>query len=793
MNLNFLLKFIKRNKFYTAVNLVGLSLGIACWWLISVYVSNELNYDGNQKNRHRIYRLTTTAIIQGESTRAAGSSAITGPRLLKAFPEIEATATFEIAQKVLVKYQDKIFPETDFYNASKDVFKVFSYHLLKGDPRTALENPSSIVLTESIARKYFGNADPIGRQVFINQGLYQVTGLLQDLPKNSDLYFTGLLSFDPLKVDDPLDLEYYTYILVKPAANNAGGRGPAVFAQQFDSRLVALSDRLFNDQLSSTGERVKLYLHAQPMAGMHFDNGYLVDTPKGEKAYIYIFPLVGFFILLIVCINYMNLSIAQSTRRSREIAVKKVAGASAGQLFLQFMQESLFVALVSLVMAGGMAIAAIPFFNQITGKGISLSDLMHWQTLAVLLVVYIFVALSSGIYPAVYLSRLNPVAIIKSSFTQGGKRSLLRASLIVTQFVISNGMIACSIIAYNHLLYLRKTDLGFNKGQLVVVEVPGDSAIYSGLVAFRNTLEQQASIGKVAFGGMGSLPGGQKEACSAVIESDTGSRTMMINNSFVDGHYDQLLQIDLLQGHDFDLVSRPDSNANVLVNEALVREIGWKDPIGKTIQANGERSKVIGVIRDFHYSSLHNKLEPLVVHYQSGLPIYIFIRVAPTNLGSVADEWRKNIRHYAFDYHFVDQVFDEQYKYDTNLMKLFSVFCLATVLVACIGLFGLFSLGTAQRTKEISIRKVLGGKPTSIIYMLSRNFITNILFSIMISTPIAWYCMTAWERNFAYHEKITLTIFLLSGLISLLIALGTIFFQALKAARTNPARALKAE
>jgi putative ABC transport system permease protein len=793
MSLNFLLKFARRNKFYTLLNLAGLSLGIACWWLISAYVGNELNYDGYQRNRHRIYRLTTTAVVQGVPTRAAGTSAITGPRLMKDFPEIEATATFVIAQKVTVRFQNKIFRETGFYDASRDVFKIFSYHLLEGDPRTALEKPNSIVLTESIAKKYFGTTDPIGRQVSVNENLYQVTGVLKDLPKNSDLYFTALRSFDPLKVDDPFNLEYYTYILVTPTANGSTDDGTDAFVHRFDNRLVGFSDRLFNDQLNSNGENVRLYLHAQPMAGMHFDNSYLVDTPKGEKAYVYIFPLVGFFILVIVCFNYINLSIAQSTRRSREIAVKKVVGASMGRLFQQFMLESLLMAFAALVLAAGLAIAAIPFFNQITGKEISPSDLLNWRTLIILLISYVFVGLSSGIYPAIYLSRLNPLAIIKSNFTQGGKGNFLRASLLVTQFVISNGMIACSIVAYNHLLFLRKADLGFNSSQLVVIEVPAGSNINSGLVAFRNTLEKQGSIGLVAFGGIGSLPGGHKEASSAVVQSDTGKRTIMVNNSFVDQHYNQLLQIRLLQGSDFGQVSQPDSNAYVLVNEALVKAIGWKEPIGKTIRADGEKSTVIGVIKDFNYSSLHNKLEPLVVHYQSGSPIYLFLRVAPANIGLVADLWHKNIPHGPFDYRFVDQVFDEQYKYDSNLMTLFTGFCLVTVVVACIGLFGIFSLRTAQRTREISIRKVLGGSPAGIIYVLSRKYMANVLIAILISTPVAWYCMTAWERNFAYHEKISLGTFMASGASSFVIALGTILVQALRAARANPARALKAE
>lgn len=793
MSLNFLLKFIKRNKFYTAINLIGLSLGIACWWLISVYVGNELNYDRYQQNRQRIYRLTTTIIVQGSPTLAATSSAVTGPRLLKEFPDIEATATFMDAKKVTVKYRDQIFPETGFYKASRDVFKVFSYRLLEGDPATALENSSSIVLTERIAKKYFGNSDPMGRQIYINQHLYQVTGVLQDLPRNSDLYFVGLLSFDPLKADDLSHLDYYTYVLVRSSANDAGGRGAREFVKRFEDRLVSFSDRLYNDELSKTGQDVKLYLHAQPLAGIHFDNRFLVDTPKGEKAYVYVFPLVGLFILLIVCINYTNLSIAQSARRSREIAVKKVVGATIRRLFLQFMQESFFMAFLAALLAAGIATAAIPLFNNITGKEISPAELFDWKTLLVLLAVYLFVGFVSSIYPAIYLSRMNPLGVINSNFTQGGKRNFLRASLTITQFVISNGMIACSMIAFNHLQYLRKTDLGFNTNQLAVVYVPGDSAVASGALAFRNALEGQAYIGSLSFGGVGSLPGGEKFTGSAIVESDTGRRTVVVNHSYVDDRYNHLLNITILKGRDFDKAVRSGSVAPILVNETLAKEVGWKDPIGKRMEANGETSEIIGVIKDFHYTSLHNKLEPLVIHYQSGLPSYIFMRVAPANLGRVAEEWRNNIHQYAFDCRFVDRVFDEEYKKDEKLMTIFGSFCVIAVMLACMGLFGFFSMSAGQRTKEISIRKVLGGGPVGIVYLLSKNFMVNIIFSILLSTPVAWYCMVVWERDFAYHEKITLWIFLFSGALSVLIALTTIIFQAMKATRTNPARALKAE
>ena len=793
MNLNFLLKFLRKNKFYAIVNLAGLSLGIACWWLISVYVRNELNYDGYQQNKHRIYRLTSTILVQGKPSEVAGSSIATGPALLKNYPEVERTATFTVTEKMTVRCQNRVFPELGLYKASKDVFSIFSYRLLEGDPHTALERPASVVLTKTLAKKYFGDTDPLGKQIYINNQVQQVTGVLQDLPLNSDLYFTGLMALDPSKVDDLFDLSYYTYILVKEHSNGPGGRDAKTFEKHFDTQLVTFSDKLFNEPLKSTGQDVKIYLHAQPMTGIHFDNSYLVDTPKGELSYLYIFPLVGLFILLIVGINYMNLSIAQSAKRSREIAVKKVSGATGGELFFQFIQESLFMVFLAFVLAGCLAAVAIPLFNNITGKGISWSELFDWPTLLILVLLCFFIGILSSVYPAMYLSRLNPVDVIKSNFTRAGRKNWLRPSLIILQFVISNGMIACSLIAYNHLRYLEKKDLGFNRNQLLVAYVPDDSTVYSGTVAFRNALEQRVSVGKLAFGGIGSLPGAGGLGGSAIIETDTGKRTLLVYASAVDEQYNPLLGITIVKGRNFDKVSRSDSNLSVLVNETLVRMIGWKNPIGKTIEANGRRSTIIGVIKDYHYTSLHNKLEPLVVYYKSGSPSYIFMRAGAADLASIAAEWHKYVPQYPFDYRFVDQVFSGEYKNDQRLMDLFTGFCVIAVFAACIGLFGLFSMKVGERAKELSIRKVLGGTSSGAIYLLSKDFFLNISIAILLSTPVAWYCMTLWERDFAYHENITILVFLFSGALSILLALATIVFQALKATRTNPAKVLRAE
>ena len=795
MNLNFLLKFLRKNRFYAIINLAGLSLGIACWWLISVYVRNELNYDGYQQNKHRIYRLTSAITVQGKLSQTAGSSPATGAALLKNYPEVERTATFEIqsGNKLGVRYRNRIFPETGFYKATKDVFNIFSYRLLEGDPHTALERPASVVLTKTLAKKYFGDEDPLGKPIYINNELHQVTGILQDLPPNSDLYFTGLISLDLSKIDDLFDLSYYTYILVNDKANGYGGQDSKAFVKRLDTQLAAVSDKLFNQPLKSAGQDIRIDLHAQPMAGMHFDNSLLTDTPKSERSYLYIFPLVGLFILLIVGINYMNLSIAQSAKRSREIAVKKVSGATIRQLFLQFVQESLFMVCLALVLASCLAMAAIPLFNNITGKGISLSELFEGPTLLILVGLCLSIGIISSVYPAMYLSRLNPVSVFKSNFTRAGRNHWLRPALIILQFVISNGMIACSVIAYNHLRYLEKKELGFNKSQLLVVNVPDDSTVYSGTVAFRNALEQRTSIGHLAFGGIGSLPGGKTLTGSANIESDTGKRIVVVNSSVVDEQYTPLLGITIVKGRNFDKAPRSDSNFSVLVNETLVREIGWKNPIGKMIDANGRRATIIGVIKDYHYTSLHNKLEPLVVYYKSESPSYIFLRAGAGDLASIAAEWHKAVPQYAFDYRFVDQVFADEYKRDQRLMTLFSSFCVIAVFAACIGLFGLFSMNVGERVKEICIRKVLGGSAAGAIYLLSKNFLLNIFIAIPISTAVAWYCMALWERDFAYHEKITIAVFLFSAALSILLALATIVFQALKASRSNPARVLRSE
>ncbi|HWK03639.1 MAG TPA: ABC transporter permease [Puia sp.] len=793
MKLRFFWNVLKKNKFYTVINLLGLSLGIGCWWLISMYVRDELNYDSYQKNRQLIYRMNTKVAIDGKVNLAATSSAMLGFELEKDYPEITATATFERLQKLSFRYGDLIFPEDRFFNATKNVFKIFSYQMIEGPATGALDKPNTVVLTQSIARKYFRDKEAVGQSVYINNTPYEVTGVLKDLPLNSDLYFTGLISFDPKTVDDRMLLRYYSFILVNGNSDKDPGPGHKTFIKTFNERLVHFSDSYYNHQLKSMGQNIRIDLQVQPMEGMHFDTGLLYDTPKSEKSYTYIFPVIAFFILLIVCINYMNLSIAQSSKRSREIAVKKVSGATIRQLFLQFIGESFFTVFIAFIVAACLVALAIPLFNNITGKEIELFSLLQWPIPLTLLIVYLFVGFISGIYPALYLSKLNPVSVLKSNFTQGGSRNFLRTCLIITQFVISNGMIASSIIAYNHLQFLKEKDLGFNKKGLAVLYIPDDSAVYKEMRPFKNELQQTAGIREVAFGGRGALPGGKRETSSANIETDNGNVSMLVNHAYIDDSYASLLNIQLKEGRFFDKAMATDSVETILVNETLARKVGWKNPIGKTIEYSGTRSRIIGVIKDYHYTSLHNMLEPQVIHYLTDQPNFAFIRIQPGNVGAVREIWNKYIKQYAFDCRFVDQVFEVEYTKDEKLMAIFSSFSVITIFVACIGLFGLFSITVAHRIKEIGIRKVLGGSSIGIVYLLSKAFISNMLVSILLSTPIAWFCMYSWEENFAYRENITPVIFLLSGLLSIAIALATIFFQALKAARAKPIKSLKAD
>ena len=780
------LRSLRRHRAYSFINIAGLAVGMACVLLIVLYIQDERSYDQYHVKKDRIYRLVT-GVAQAAYDGIAKVPGAWGPAALEDLPGIEAMARLRFSSTVLVNRGDLQFYEGGGFYTDPAVFDVFSFAMQQGDPATALDDPNGIVLTESLARKYFSEENPLGQTLtFDNQQERIVTGVLADVPANSHFTFTFLLPIaaepDSLQYDWVRN-QHYTYVLLE--ANTAP---EAVRAQM----PAVLARRIGEEAAANYTPRL------QALTDIHLgSNLWREMAVNGNRDYLYLFGAVAFFILLIACINFMNLATARSARRAREVGVRKASGARRSALMQQFLGESILMSVIAVVLAVGLVSLLLPSFNQITGKTLSLGVLLESGMLLGLVSLTLFVGLLAGSYPAFVLSAFRPVSVLKGDVAGPGRVGL-RKALVVFQFAISIILIVAVGVIDNQLHFIQSKDLGFNKDQIVIVPIR-DNAMTANLETIKQEFLNQPGVISVAASG--NLPGGGDWGFPLYPEGIPDdqrppARILAVDHDFIDTY-----QMEIVAGRSF-TDQGIDAQGAFMLNEEAARQIGWDNPVGKTMglppSISPEALTVVGVVQDFHFRSLHESIGPLVFFKPQPFWFSLFsIRISPDNvettLARIEEVWDRFDPVHPLTHSFLDQTFQALYQSEALVRTLLNYAMALAILIACLGLFGLAAFTAEQRTKEIGIRKVLGASASGIVLLLSKDFARLVAVAFVVAAPLAYFAMNRWLEAFAYQIDLSWPLFLVAGLTALAIALLTVGYQAVRAALADPVKALRYE
>jgi len=779
-----------RHKGFSLINIVGLAVGMTAFMLIFMYVRFELSYDKFHAKADQVYRLNVDIKSANDVMKESWSSAPMGPALKADFPEVlESTRLFPYG--TIVKANNQMFQENRMFFAEPSFFDVFSLPLLKGDPQTALKNPFSVVLTQTTAKKYFGTADPIGKTLLLrNKDLVMVTGIAKDVPENSQFKFDILYSASTLDKLDPGVFEQwgnfgsFTFLLLAKGTN----------AGLLESKFPAFLKKHISEENRKNGQNYALFL--KPLKDIYMDPRGGLE--QGSMSNIYIFSIVALFILLIAAINFINLTTARATERAKEVGVRKVIGAARSQLTAQFLGESVIICLISFAFAALLASLFLPMFNQLAGKIIS-TDIFQGGYLYMLALISLLIGLLAGAYPALALSAFKPVVILKGKFSSSSKGALLRKGLVVFQFTISIVLIVGTLVVYNQLNYMRNQPLGFEKNQMLMMDFGNDDNVIKDYQSIKNEFKAIPNVLSVAISH--GLPGvGSANAHSAFENRQGEMQPLNLNMYDVDYDFIPVYKMKIIAGRPFSTAFPTDSTKATVINEATVKLLGYTSPndaIGKKFSQWGRDGKIIGVVKDFHYRSLQENVEPLNMRINPSNARIFTLKIAskniPATVAAVESKWKTLIPQRPFNYIFVDQNFNKQYAGEERFGKLFLYFATLAIFISCLGLLGLASYSTLQRKQEIGIRKVLGASIPGIVNMLSKEFLILVLIAAVIAFPLSWFGMHSWLRDFAYRINISWVVFAIAGTLAFLIAIATVSFQAIKAALSNPVDSLRSE
>ncbi|GAB3896941.1 ABC transporter permease [Larkinella knui] len=781
-----------KNKLFSGLNVVGLGIGMAAVWLMGLYVVDELSYDRFHTKADRIVRVVHYAQWPGGNLKLAPTSAPYGPALKNEYPEVEKTVRFNTEGGGLITFNDKKIEVGNIFFTDPAVFEVFTFPLLYGDPASALSKPQSIVLTKSVAESLFGDAQKaVGKVVnFSNNFPNTVTGVMDDVPANSHLQFKALRSLPTNYTSGWQNSELYTYLLLTEGSNS----------KTLEAKLPGFYQKYLKKEL---GDGVTYRMELQPLTSIHLHSQLDYEiSPNGSARTVSIFAVVAALILLIACINYVNLYTARALKRTREVGVRKAIGSFRQQLIGQFLTESMLMTFLAGLVSTVVVVVALPFFNQLADKALSIPDLS--TTVVVVTLLSLVLGAVSGLYPALMLSGFRPIAALRGQSGGQSGSSFLKQSLVVFQFVATIALIACSGLVYRQMEFVMHKDLGFNKEQVLTFHIDSQEtrqrieALKEALL--RSPLIESASaasnpIGNNNIGGNGMF----FEQNGAISAS-----TQVVQKFSVDPDYLKTLEIKLLSGRNFSESFKSDLAGAVLVNETLVKQLGWKEPIGKRVkyyidqEKHTAEARVVGVVRDFHTYSLQHKIEPLVLQMPAPLDKdNVYVRIQPTKVTEALAHIRSVYQTFdpanTLDFHFLDENFSQQYKAEQKQGQILLTFTVLAVLIACLGLFGLTAFAAEQRTKEIGVRKVLGASVASIVMLLSKDFMKLVFIAIVIASPIAWYAMSQWLQNFEYKLDPAWWVFALAGMLAIAIAFLTVCFQSVKAALTNPVESLRSE
>ena len=781
-----------KSKAFSFINILGLTIGISTCILITLYVLDELSYDRFHANAGRIFRLTELLHLPREVRPQTVTSPPMGPALLQNFPEVQKIVRLNKSSRQLA-YGDVKFFDTRIWYADSALFQIFTFPMIKGNPDKALTEPYSVVLTERAAKRYFGDADPLGKTMALSDTItLTVTGLIADVPLNSHIQFDVLMSRSTITAmssrpeDNWFNNGYYTYLLLPEGYDY----------KQLEAKFPAFLGKQMAEEKKNSGMWYDFVLQPLPSIHLHSTTPYDMG-PNGNIKYVYIFSIIAILVLLIACANYVNLATARSVNRAKELGMRKVIGARRGQLIVQLLGESFLLTWIAFILAMAMVMAALPSFNTLTGKTMSAWVLLRPEVIATVVVIFLLIGTLAGAYPALLMSSFSPIKTMKNYARRGKESNLLRKGLVVFQFSMSIMLIAGTILIFRQVDFMQTQNLGIDKEQTLQLSM-------------RSSIQSKY---KLISEEMGKVPGVLNTTVTSFTFSDGMSNIAMLpegaqDNEItseatisVDADFLPNFRIPVLAGRNFSRDITTDETEAFIVNESAVKQFNWGSPeaaIGKKIDWGlGKKGKVIGVVKDFNFSSLHLKIEPLIIHIVPDWYSYITLKIkgddVPATVSRLEQQWKQLGLDSPFNYTFMDQDFQKLYQAEQQTQTIIGFLASLAIFIASLGLFGLAAFMAEQRTKEIGVRKVLGATVTSIIALLSKDFLKLIAVAIVIAVPVAWYAAGQWLNSFAYRIEISWWIFAIAGLASILIALITVSFQSIRAAVANPVNALRNE
>ena len=787
------LRTLWKDKGFSFINISGLAIGISTCVLISLYVLDELSYDTFHQNGPNIYRLTELLHLPKEVRPQTVTSPPMANVLQQNFPEVKKTVRFTQSSRLLA-YEDAKFYDTKIWYADSALFELFSFPLIKGNPIKALVEPYSIVLTEKAAKKYFGNLDPLGKTMSLSDTIpLTVTGIAKDIPSNSHIQFDVLLSFSTIVAtnnnkqnDNWFNNGYYTYALLEEGTDYKS------LASRYGEHLKTLMGK----ETAESGLWYEFVL--QPLSDIHLRATTPYDMgPNGNIKYVYIFSIVAGLVLLIACANYINLSTARAMNRAKELGIRKVIGAKRKQIIQQLLGESFLVTFIAFVIGIAIVTAALPTFNTITNKTMDARFLLTPEAISSALAIALLIGLLAGGYPAMLMSSFSPAKTLKNYVRQGRESGVIRKGLVVFQFTMSIILIAGTIIIFRQMDFMQNKNLGLEKEQLLQLKIRNNinpkhqlikdemSKVPSVIMATATNFSYSGGISNIA-----TLPEG------AADNEITSEAVISVDPDFM-----RTFGIELTSGRDFSKDVPTDEAEAFIVNESAVKHFNWGTPetaLGKKLDWGlGKKGKVIGVVKDFNFTSLHENIQPLIIHIQRDWFNFITLKIKgdniPETIEQLEEKWNSLNLESPFDYSFLDADFEKLYRAEQQTQSIIGFLASLAIFIACLGLFGLAAFMAEQRTKEIGVRKVLGADVLGIIGLLSKDFLTLVGIAIVIALPVSWFASTKWLDSFAYRTDLTWWIFALAGIVAILIALLTVSFQSVKAAIANPVNSLRNE
>ena len=787
---------LTRNKVFSGINIIGLAIGLACSLMLTLYVKDELSYDRHHANADRIYRVSRTFLSKDGtvSLRLGHVAPPFGPLIREDFREIEQVVRM-LETDALVRYGDLLFEEENMFAAEPNLFKVFSFNVLHGNPDKALENPFSIMFSKTMAEKYFGKENPVGKTVRVDNQLdYTVTGVFESLPSQSSFHPNFLISFSSLNDERVYGAEklrtnwgnnaFSTFLLLPPHYN--------------PQKLIDAFPAFQNKHIDVNASKYSV-LNLMKLTDIHLHSQLDSEIEaNGDIQYVYFFSIIGIFILAIACINYMNLATARSDKRAKEVSMRKVVGAMRSQLIRQFLSESFLIILIALLMAVVIAVLCLPFLNNVSQKELTIRDIMSPGFITAVLGITLFTGMLAGSYPAFFLASFQPVGALKGRLGSTVKKTRIRQVLVILQFAIAVVLIISTTVVHNQMTHIQNYKLGYSKEQILLLPAISDSSTYE---SFKQQIKQSSGIMEVTHSSR--IPSGRLldswdayiTKDGAMAQTDINIKSLMVDEDFITTY-----KIEMAAGRNFSRNYTTDKTEGYILNETAIRLLGWKNPndaIGNRFGYGQNRGQIIGVVKDYHFESLHQKVAPMVMLMNGSKFKRLSVRITGQDIKGTLDHlesaWESRFPDKPFKYEFLDQRFKKLYSREQTQQLLFNIFSGIAIFISCLGLLGLSIFMAELRIKEIGIRKVLGASVHNLVVLLSGDFLKLVLIAILIASPIAWYVMNKWLDNFAYRIALEWWMFGLAGILAVAIALLTISFQSVKAALMNPVRSLRSE